>query len=172
MPLTGDILRTWRAPRRVIRRQMQEGPREDRLVFLVMLGCFLMFVAQTPLQARLAEQSGRAGGETLGLDMLLGTAFFGWLMIMPLLLYLAAGLSAVVMTLLHLRVSGHDARLALFWAVLAATPAALLAGLVNGLAGPGPGADVAGLIWLGALLLFWGLGLREALAAGRERAAQ
>ena len=171
MPLSSDILRTWRGPRRVVRDLMDPGPREDRLVFLVMLGCFLMFVAQLPLQARLSFLSREGGGEPLALDMLVGTAFFGWLMIMPLVLYLVAGLSVVVLRLLRRRVSGHDARLALFWAVLAAAPAALLAGLANGLIGPGRGTTLAGVIWVGAVVVFWVQGLREAATAGARQPA-
>jgi hypothetical protein len=171
MPLSTDILRTWRGPRRVIRGLMEQGPREDRLILLAMIGCFLMFIAQLPVLARISFLSQQGGGEPLQLDMLIGTAFFGWMMIMPLGLYLLAGLSVVVMRLFNRRVGGHDARLALFWAVLAAAPAALLMGLANGLTGPGAGTTAAGVIWLGALALFWVQGLREAGAAGVGRPA-
>jgi hypothetical protein len=169
MPLSSDILRTWRDPRGVMRDLMRGGPREDRLIFVVMFGCFMMFVAQLPVQARLAHLSRQGSGDVLEMDMLIGTTFFGWLMIMPLLLYLVAGLSVAIMRVLGRPVSGHDARLALFWAVLAAAPAALLAGLANGLVGPGATTRVAGVVWIGALLLFWMQGLREAVVVGRER---
>jgi hypothetical protein len=162
MPISTDIVRTWRAPRQVFRRLLERGQREDRLIFLVMLGCFVMFVAQLPLMARMAEQSRAAGGEVLELDMLIGTAFFGWLMIMPLVLYLFAAVSLPFLRLVGVRVTGYGARLALFWAVLAASPVALLLGLLNGLNGPGPGTTLVGVIWLGAFVLFWVQGLREA----------
>jgi hypothetical protein len=171
MPLSTDMLRTWRCPRRVIRGLMEQGPREDRLILLAMIGCFLMFIAQLPVQARISFLSRQGRGEHLELDMLIGTAFFGWMMIMPLVLYLVAGLSVAVMRLFRRRISGHDARLALFWAVLAAAPAALLMGLSNGLTGPGAGTTAAGVIWLGALALFWVQGLREAGTAVAGRPA-
>lgn len=162
MPLSTDILRTWRHPRKVVRGLLDQGPREDRLIFLVMVGCFLMFVAQLPVMARISHLSQEEGREPLALDMLIGTAFFGWLMIMPLVLYLLAALSVPVMRLLRRRVGGFGARLALFWAVLAAAPAGLLVGLANGMVGPGPGTTAAGVIWIGALVVFWVQGLREA----------
>jgi hypothetical protein len=165
MPLSTDILRTWRGPRRVIRGLMDQGRREDRLILLAMAGCFVMFIAQLPVQARISYLSREVREEPLALDMLIGTAFFGWMMIMPLLLYLLAGLSVPAMRLLRRPVSGHDARLALFWAVLAATPAALLTGLASGLTGPGAGTTAAGVVWIGALAVFWVQGLREAGAA-------
>lgn len=161
MALSIDIVNTWRSPRRVIRRLLEEGPREDRLVFVAMSGCFLMFVAQLPLLARLAHESQEPGRQPLERDMLIGTAFFGWLMIMPLVLYLVAAVSVPVMRLLRRPVSGFAARLALFWAVLAAAPAFLLVGLANGLVGPGPGTRMAGVAWFAALALFWVQGLRE-----------
>ena len=162
MPITTDIFRTWRAPRQVVRGLLDQGQREDRLIFLAMVGCFLMFVAQLPLMARMAEESRAPGREVLELDMLIGTAFFGWLMIMPLALYLIAALSVPVLRLFRMRVSGFGARLALFWALIAAAPAALLLGLLNGLNGPGPGTTLVGVIWLGVFALFWVQGLREA----------
>ena len=165
MAISTDILLTWRGPRQVVRRLLDHGPREDRLIFLVMTACFVMFVAQLPVMARIAHQSQTGSGQPLDLDMLIGTAFFGWLMIMPLVLYLLAALSVPVMAVLRRRISGFAARLALFWAVLAAAPAALLTGLSSGMVGPGPGTTLVGVIWLGALGVFWVQGLREATSA-------
>ncbi len=58
--------------------------------------------------------------------------------------------------------SAYGARLALFWALLAASPLILLHGLVAGFIGPGPGLQGVGLIWCGVFLWFWLSGLREA----------
>ncbi len=33
MAISTDILRTWRSPRLVFRRLLDQGPREDRLIF-------------------------------------------------------------------------------------------------------------------------------------------
>ncbi len=64
-----------------------------------MVGCFLMFVAQLPILARVACKSQELAAtnpdyEVRELQMLIGSAFFGWLMLMPLVLYLVAGLGS------------------------------------------------------------------------------
>ena len=53
MALTVDIVRTWRAPRAVIRGLLNQGRREDRAVAFVMIACFLIFVAQWPRLKRI-----------------------------------------------------------------------------------------------------------------------
>jgi F0F1-type ATP synthase membrane subunit c/vacuolar-type H+-ATPase subunit K len=176
MALSNDIFRTWRAPRRVVRGLIEQGPREDRLIFVVMVACFLMFIAQLPVMARIAHLSAEAVAadptrEVLERDMLIGTAFFGWMMIMPLMLYLVAGLSVLVLRLVRRPVAGHSARLALFWALLAAAPAALLVGLMNGMVGQGPGTTLVGMVWVAAFLVFWVQGLREGMATPAEQPA-
>ena len=55
-----------------------------------MIGCLMVFVAQTP---RLARQS-YVTGEDLG--MLMGGTLMAWLFIAPLILYALAGLSQLV----------------------------------------------------------------------------
>jgi hypothetical protein len=169
MAITTDILRTWRGPRRVMRDLLAQGPREDRLIFLAMLACFLMFVAQLPNLARLAYESQELAAvdpdyELRDLQTLIGSAFFGWLMLMPLVLYLFAGLSFAVMRAFRAAISGHDARLALFWSVLAASPAFLFLGLLSGLNGQQPGTYLAFCVWLAAFLFFWVQSLREAMS--------
>ncbi len=58
--------------------------------------------------------------------------------------------------------TGYGARIALFWAFLAAAPVLLLHGLVAGFIGPGAGMTIIGVIWCGVFLWFWLSGLREA----------
>jgi len=50
----------------------------------------------------------------------------------------------------------------LFWALLASSPAMLLYGLLMGFNGAAIGTQLVGMVWLGALVLFWILGLIEA----------
>jgi hypothetical protein len=171
MAISTDILRTWRGPRRVIREMLDRGPREDRLIFVAMAACFLMFVAQLPVLARVAYESEKIAATTpdyqvRDLQMLIGSAFFGWMMVMPLVLYLIAGLSYVVVRAFTKRISGHAARLSLFWAILAASPVALLLGLLSGLNGQDTGALLVFGLWACAFLLFWWQGLRESLHFG------
>src|SRR5690606_38235617 len=92
-------------------------------------------------------------------DTMLGGALMGWLFIMPLALYGLAALSHMVAMLMGGRATWWEARMALFWALLAASPLWLLWGLVAGFIGPGAGLDIVGLIALGAFLAIWILGL-------------
>ncbi|MBL4811386.1 MAG: hypothetical protein JKX69_03275 [Rhodobacteraceae bacterium] len=154
MAVTQDILRSWRSPAKMAERLMQSVQREDRALAYVMVGCFVIFIAQLP---RLARLSLEAGG---GLDRLAAYEFVGWLIIWPLGLYLIAGLSGLVLRAVGFSIAQHQARLALFWAVLASVPAALLYGLVNGFIGPSIAANITGALWIGGFIIIWGAGLR------------
>ncbi|MBC7133815.1 MAG: YIP1 family protein [Roseovarius sp.] len=161
MPVARDIVATYRGPRRVVRRLLAMGVREDRALALLMAGCALVFVAQWP---RLAREAHLSGAE---LAPMLGGALLGWIVIAPLAFYLLAGLGWALGRLLGGRVTGFGARIALFWAFLAAAPVLLLHGLVAGFVGPGPGLTAVGAIWCGVFLWFWLSGLREAGWGGR-----
>jgi len=54
--------------------------------------------------------------------------------------------------------------LALFWALLVATPLKLLHGLVLGLIGSGPGLTLVGALWFALLMWNWTINLRVASA--------
>lgn len=156
MAVTRDIAATYRGPGAVMRRLLSMGQREDRALAILMAGCVVMFVAQWPRLAReayLTEQE---------LNPLLGGALLAWAFIAPLILYTIALISHWIARVLGGRGSGFGARLALFWALLAASPLVLLHGLVAGFIGPGPGLTAVGLIWFAAFGAFWALGLREA----------
>lgn len=156
MPVTRDIVATYRGPRRVVRRLLDMGVREDRALVMLVGGCVVMFVAQWPRLAREAHLSGEA------LNPLLGGALMAWLFIAPLLLYAIALISYGIARMIGGRGTAYGARLALFWAFLAASPLILLHGLVAGFVGPGPGLQGVGLIWCGIFGWFWLSGLREA----------
>ena len=161
MAATRDIFATYRGPGRVMRRLLGRGPREDRALIYLMIGCLMVFVAQTP---RLARQS-YVTGEDLG--MLMGGTLMAWLFIAPLILYALAGLSQLVMRPLGRRPGGFGARMALFWALLASSPIMLLWGLTAGFVGPGLELNLVGLIWLAVFVWFWVAGL---MAASTEQA--
>jgi len=156
MPVTSDIMASYRGPGRVVQRLLSQGPREDRALIFLMLSCGIVFVAQLP---RLSRESHLSGQD---LNMLMGGTLLAWLFIAPLMFYLLAGLSQLVARLLGGQGNGYGARLALFWALLAASPLVLLHGLVAGFIGPGPGLQGVGLIWLVVFLWFWLSGLRQA----------
>ncbi|RXV62240.1 YIP1 family protein [Roseovarius sp. A46] len=160
MPVTRDIIATYRGPRRVVRRLLEMGPREDRALVMLIAACVLVFVAQWPRLAREAHLTEQE------LNPLLGGALLAWVFLAPLLLYALALLSHGAARLIGGRGTAYGARLALFWAFLAASPLMLLRGLVAGFIGPGPGLQGVDLIWCGVFLWFWISGLREAEWSG------
>lgn len=155
MAVSNDMLRTWRAPRRVIRSLLEMGPREDRAIAYLMAGCLLIFVAQWPRLSRTAYLEGEE------LARLMAYEFLGWMIVWPLVFYLLAFLIHQASRITRRAASPWQVRIALFWAFLAAAPAGLLYGLLNGFAGPTPGTRIVGAIWLGAIVLFLIQGLRE-----------
>lgn len=156
MAITQDIVATYRGPGKVLRRLLERGQREDRALAILMAGCFVVFVSQWPVLAR------RAHLEQTELNPLLGASLFAWLFLAPLALYVIGALSHVIARLLGGQGSHYGARLALFWALLAASPLMLLNGLVGGFIGPGPALSLVGFVWFVLFLWFWGAGLREA----------
>ncbi|MFP4274876.1 MAG: YIP1 family protein [Paracoccaceae bacterium] len=156
MPLTTDIVATYRAPGAVIGRILARGQREDRALAILMAGCALVFVSQWPRLAREAHL------ESTDLDPLLGGALMAWLFIAPLLLYALAALSHLLARVFGGQGSWFGARLALFWALLASAPLVLLHGLLAGLAGDGPGLRIVGALWLVTFIWFWIAGLVRA----------
>lgn len=149
MPVTRDITATWRGPRRVMRRLLDSGQREDRALAILMAGCLVVFVAQWPRLAREAHLT------QVELNPLLGATLLAWMFIAPLAFYLLALISHAVARLFGARGTAFGARLALFWAFLAASPLILLHGLVAGFIGPGPALNMVGLLWCAIFAWFW-----------------
>lgn len=154
MPVTRDIVSSYRGPGAVVRRLLQAGQREDRALAILMGACAVFFVARWPALARQAHLTGEE------LDMLLGGTLLAVVFILPLLLYILALVSHWILRALRLNSSPYGARIALFWALLASSPLVLLNGLVAGFIGAGPGLTLVGLIWLAVFLWFWISGLR------------
>jgi len=155
MAVTMDIVATYGGPGRVMARLIAGPTREDRALVILMVGCVVMFVAQLPRLSREAHLSGQ------DLDMLMGGALLGWVFIAPLAFYALAGLTQLAAHFIGGKGNGYGARLALFWAFLAASPLVLLHGLVAGFIGQGPGLQGVGAIWLVAFLWFWAAGFRQ-----------
>lgn len=154
MSVTLDILRTYRAPGQVLRRRVAGPPSEARALAVLMAGCLLMFVAQWPVQSRLAYED-----PSIPLDARIGAALQGWIFFVPLMAYAIAALSHVIARLFGGQANWYEARMALFWALLAAAPLWLFNGLVAGFVGPGPTQNGVGLLAALAFLVFWGAGL-------------
>lgn len=156
MSLSREIVATYRGPGAVMRRLLSQGPREDRALMLVMAACAMFFVARMPALARQAHLEGTE------LNPLMGASLLACMVILPLALYVLAALSHIVAKLFRGQGTGYGARLALFWALLAASPLALLNGLVAGFVGEGLQLSLVGLLWCAVFLWFWIGGLRAA----------
>jgi hypothetical protein len=156
MALTADIVRTWRAPRAVIRGLLDQGRREDRAVAFVMIACFLIFVAQWP---RLSRIDG--GFETspwppeINFEGMMTYTFYAVVIMLPLAIYGLAAVAHMFARLMGGQGSWYSARLSLFWALLATTPLLLLHGLVRGFIGLGTQSMLIGGIWAVVFGYIW-----------------
>ncbi|WP_136441301.1 YIP1 family protein [Pacificoceanicola onchidii] len=165
MPVTQDIVATYRGPGKVVERLLQAGPREDRLLALVMGACVIFFVARWPALAREAHLADK------DLNMLLGGTLLAIVFIFPLIVYAVGFLTGVIGTPLGFRGGGFGARLALVWALLASSPLVLLNGLVAGFIGAGPALSIVGAVWFAVFAWFWVQGMRGAHRAGSGQGA-
>ena len=156
MSVSRDMMRTYRAPRRVVRDLFAMGQREDRAIMWLMVGCFLMFLSRLPALQRAAVN----GGSDFRQDAIY--AFFTLMMILPLLFYGIAFIAYLLTRALRPGATPWGARVAVFWGWLAATPLALFYGLLVGFNGlQHPGTVLVGAVWLTVLLWFWIAGLIE-----------
>jgi hypothetical protein len=156
MAVTTDIARTWRAPGAVVADHLAQGRREDRALLFLMLACLILFLARWPA---LSRQVALTGGD---LTQLVTYALFGTVILLPLILYGLAALLFLAGRAMMPGLTPFGARLSLFWALLAASPAALLWGLSAGFIGPGLQTTLTGAIWVAAVLWFALTGLRTA----------
>jgi hypothetical protein len=154
MGLVADIAQTYRAPRQVIARRAAQAGSEVQAIIIVMLGCLLVFIAQWPVHSRAAflDPEIPLGGRLTG-------AGVAWLMIMPIVLYALAAIIHLLLRAIGGKGSFFTARIALFWALLASAPLALLNGLTVGFIGNGPAQLLtSGLLALG-FAIFLGAGI-------------
>lgn len=158
MSVVSEILATWRGPKGPVGRLLQAGPREDRSLIILMAATFLMFLARAPY---LARQS--ALDPSVPLDARLGISLFVMMFAVPLLAYALAFGGHLVMRALGRAGQPYGARVALFWALLAVAPGALLHGMLTGFLGPhGTGVQIVGVGVFAAFLWFWIGGLAAA----------
>lgn len=166
MAITRDIARTFRAPGAVLDDLARRDRREGRLLFYLMLGCALAFVAQWPRLARQAQLDPEVPFEGL-----MTGALFGMLFVVPLVAYALSGLIGLALRVTRRRAEGFDLRLALFWSFLAVSPLMLLQGLVEGIIGAGLQASLLGLVVFAVFVIFVVSGLRRAVASHRSENA-
>lgn len=163
MGVVSDIMRTYRAPRSVVRHRIGVSENEGAALITLVIACGLIFVAQWP---RMARQSFDTGEDV---QMLIGAAMLAWMFIAPLIFYTIAALLGFALRLVSKHVTGYATRVATFWALLAASPLWLFWGLTAGLVGPSPALQVTGAIAFGALVVFWGLGLSEVVSPTQQK---
>ncbi|MBB1490341.1 MULTISPECIES: hypothetical protein [unclassified Paracoccus (in: a-proteobacteria)] len=159
MALVPRILQTWRRPGAAVRGMA--GISEAGLLALLLGTMAVYFVAQWPAHARAA-----ALDPSVPLQARLGGALLATLFLMPLVVMTAALVVQLLLRAFGTRIEGFESRLALVWALAAASPVMLLQGLTQGFVGPGPALTVVNLLAGAAFLVFWIAGLR---ALSRKR---
>lgn len=160
MPFTQDIAATYRGPGKVVRRLAAAGPREERALAIIMGACVIMFVAQWPRLSREAHLTGQ------DINGLLAGALTGWLLFAPLFFYLVAWIAHLVGKALRGTGTSYEARLSLFWSLLAGSPLFLLLGLTAGFMGQGIEQQIVGLVWFCVVMWFWIAGMLAVYRGG------
>ncbi|WP_299725833.1 YIP1 family protein [uncultured Tateyamaria sp.] len=150
MAITRNITATYRGPGRVVARILGGPRREDQVLYFLMAACVVIFIAQTPYQAREAHLD-----ESVPFQARLYWSAFLWIFLFPLVMYALAGLVWLLARVIPQAPSGYEIRVALFWALLASTPIVLLLGLTAGMIGPGPALQGVALLWCAVFLWFW-----------------
>jgi len=131
-------------------RLLRMGQREDRVLAMLMGGCIILFVSQWPYRARQAHLTGETLTDYIQHDAV------GLIFVLPLLAYGVAALLRLISRIFGAKADYYSARLAMFWALLASSPALVLAGMVKGFIGLGAANSIIGALWL--LVFLWVLG--------------
>jgi hypothetical protein len=156
MSLVPDITESWRAPRRVIRRHLARPQSEPFAFTFLFVFLLLAFIGQWPQASRdsFLQPEVPITQRLLAAALALGATVPLW--------YLLAAASRLVARSLGGRGSWYGARLALFWALAAVSPAMLLQGVVAGFIGPGPQLVAVGVLIAVAFFALWIAMLTEA----------
>lgn len=156
MALIPDIIDSWRAPAKGLRRHLQR-PQSEPFAFTFLVTFLLIsFVAQWPSASRTAYLH----PDQPMVQTLVATGL-ALLATIPLWYGLAA-LSRLIAQGLGGKGTWYGARLALFWALVTVSPAMLLQGLTAGFLGQGPQATALNIAIGLAFLTLWVFMLREA----------
>ncbi len=157
MPVTTDIVESYRRPRAVLRRRMGGAENEGRALAVLFGACLLIFVSQLPGLARAAHFDPQ-----VPLDARMGGALMATVFLLPPLAYGVAAISHLLARAMGGKGTGYGARMALFWSLLAVSPLMLLQGLVRGFIGSGPALTAMGVLVGAAFLALWISALLEA----------
>ncbi|MEM7470118.1 MAG: YIP1 family protein [Pseudomonadota bacterium] len=148
------ILRSYRAPREVIRTHRAAGADDATGLTWLFVSCILFFVARFPELSRQAHFAELEGVDTPFASLALPT-FYGTVLLAPLMFVLLAALSHVVARVFGGQGVWLDARLALFWSLLCVAPVVLLQGLVAGFIGAGTALSFTSLLVFAVFLYLW-----------------
>ena len=129
--MTANMLRSYRAPRAVLRGLIEQGLREPQVLFFGTLACALIYVAQWPALQRAAVLD-----PSVTFEQRMGGALFGIIFVLPLILYGVAGVLQLGLRLFRHVVPGLWVRAALFWSLLCVTPLMLVQAAVSAAFGP------------------------------------
>ena len=160
--IIGDIIRSWRFPRRVMRKHLAAGLREDRALICLFTACLLIFVSQFPALMRASEPE--------SFEARVVGPLFAWLFVAPLFMYILAALSHLLARLAGGQGSWFGARLALFWSMLAAAPLWLASGFVIEFAGATFLTNIVAALALGMFVVIWMSSLIEAESGATQSA--
>lgn len=192
MPLVTDIVRSYRSPRPVFNGLLSRGADDKSGLVFLMLAMGIGFVSQLPgvarrantrdpeLDAAIMAERGDvrpiegtevpAGLVDAKFQLFISSELTIWFLILPLALYGVAMLGHLALRVLGQKPDTTASRLALFWALLVATPLKLLHGLVLGFIGTGPALTLVGAMWFVVLMWNWTMNLRAAAAAANSAA--
>lgn len=148
---------TYKGPGRVVERFLSQGRNEVRALLFLLIAGMLMFVASTPFQAREAQLD-----PEVPLAARLYWSGFFYVFLLPILVYVFAIIIWGLARIARRQITGFEIRFTLIWALLAATPVALLLGLTAGMIGPGIQVKAVGAVWLAVFVWFWAAGLLRA----------
>ena len=129
MSLVGDIARAYRAPKTTFKAQLAKSG-EERILLFAFLFSFLSFIARVP---ELAWVTGTMESD-VPLSARVGAMFVASVFMAPLMMYLIAALSHLVLRPLGGKGNWQQTRLALMWSALVAVPLVLLGGALKVLA--------------------------------------
>ena len=184
MALVTDIVRSHGRPREVFGAILKRGVDDKTGFFFLIIALVMGFVSQLPgvsrranlpdpaLEAAIAQERDDVRpiqGAEVPEDMvdakfaaLMSAELMVWLFILPLVFYGLAMVGHFAARALGGAPSTVASRVAMFWALLVATPLKLLHGLVFGMIGPGPALTLVGLLWLVLFMWTWTSNLRVA----------
>ncbi|EPX79064.1 YIP1 family protein [Litoreibacter arenae] len=151
MSTANAIFKSYRAPRAVARSFRDAGADEATGLGWLFAACILFFVARLPALARTSHLS---EGEVPLFGLALGT-FFGTMLLAPIFFYVLASLSHLIARQFGGQGNVTDARLAMFWGLLASAPFVLFQGLVAALIGAGVQANLMAVLSFAVFLWVW-----------------